>query len=147
MLIFEAPAGGGWSRLTVLPPSAFVGWPRKGKAKMGTTIATREKPKPVPVSVRATLRKLHQAIRILPATKRRMLHEKLREKVATDIVEIMKETETPLKMLAAVMRMSQKKMKEWIWTRDLTLSELVRILNYLDSEAYFIIRPRKGEVE
>ena len=96
-----------------------------------------------PISVRKTLRRLHQVLQILPTSKRRMLYERLREKVANDILAIMEETETPLEMLAAVMGLKKAEMREWIWERDLTLSELSRMLNKLDSEAYFIIRPRK----
>ena len=123
--------------LIVLPPSAFNQGP--GKAKMGKKLSTKTRP----TSVRKILRRLHHLLQILPTSKRRMLYERLREKVANDILAVMQETETPLEMLAAVMGLKKAEMREWIWERDLTLSELSRMLNKLDSEAYFIIRPRK----
>lgn len=100
------------------------------------------------IPVRKTLRRLHQTLQILPTTRRRMLHERLREKVANDILAVMKEADVPLEMLAAVMGLKKSEMKKWIWTRDLTLSELARLLDKLDAEGYFLIRQRKlwGEI-
>jgi len=64
-------------------------------------------------------------------------------KIAEDVLAVMKEQDCTVEKLAKEMKLKQKELRKWIWSRDLTLSELVRLLNHLDSEFYPIIRNRK----
>ena len=93
--------------------------------------------------VKIVLKKLHKTLQILPTSRRKMLYERLRFKVADDIVSVMRERECSLEELAKILKLKKKEMREWIWDRDLTLSELARLLDCLDSEFYPIIRTRK----
>ena len=58
--------------------------------------------------VKLVLKKLHKAIQILPASRRKMLYERLRFKIADDITSIMKERDCSLEELAKVL-----KLKKW----------------------------------
>lgn len=93
--------------------------------------------------VKSVLQQLHKMLQVLPTSRRRMLYERLRVKIANDVVAIMKEENCRIEDLAAVLKMRKGEVREWIWSRDLKLSELVRLLNHLDSEFYPIIRQRK----
>lgn len=72
-----------------------------------------------------------------------MLYERLRIKIAEDILTVMGEQGCSIEDLARGMKLRKLEIKEWIWSRNLKLSELARLLDYLDSEFYPIIRPRK----
>lgn len=93
--------------------------------------------------VKLVLKKLHKTLQILPTSRRKILYERLRLKVADDILSIMKEQGCSLEELAKKMKLKKAEMREWIWDRDLTFSEIARLLDCLDSEFYPIIRPRK----
>jgi len=94
-------------------------------------------------SVKQTLRQLHAIMAVLPTTKRRALYERLRHKIAEDIVDIMRESDLHYDTLAYMMRMSKAELKEMIWVRDLKMSELVTLLDKLNAEMYPLIRERK----
>lgn len=64
-------------------------------------------------------------------------------KVAEDIIAVMGEQDCGFEFMAKRMELKKDDLREWIWTRDLKLSELSRLLDCLDSEFYPIIRPRK----
>lgn len=72
-----------------------------------------------------------------------MLYERLRVKIANDIVDVMREQDCGIESLAKRLKLKKKELRKWIWTHDLKLSELVRLLDCLDSEFYPIIRTRK----
>lgn len=93
--------------------------------------------------VKEMLRKLNRQIQILPRTRRAMLQERLRVKVAEDIVTLMGEQGVYIEVLAKKLGLKIDETRAWIWTRDLKLSELSRLLDVLDSEMYPVIRPRK----
>ncbi len=93
--------------------------------------------------VKEMLRKIDRQIRILPRTRKAMLHERLRLKVSEDIVSLMGEQGMYVEVLAKKLGLRNNEMRDWIWTRDLRLSELSRLLDVLDSEFYPIIRSRK----
>lgn len=93
-------------------------------------------------NVKKTLRHLHDLLQGLPITRKKLLYERLRLKVARDITDIMREKEVPLEILAKVMGLKKVDMRDWIWDRDLKLSELAKLLDKLDSEFYPIIRER-----
>jgi len=94
-------------------------------------------------SVKQTLRQLHAIMAVLPTTKRRALYERLRHKIAEDIVDIMRESDLHYDTLAYMMRMSKAELKEMIWVKDLKMSELVTLLDKLNAEMYPLIRERK----
>jgi hypothetical protein len=93
--------------------------------------------------VKEALHQLHSTMAVLPTTERRILHERLRQKIGSDIVTIMREADIHYDTLAAMMQMSRAELKEMIWERDLKLSELVQLLWKLGAEMYPIIRTRK----
>jgi len=70
------------------------------------------------------------------------LYERLRTKVGEDIRSIMGEQEVTIEVLANRLKMSADRTRDWIWTRDLTLKELAKVLDALDSEFYPLIRSR-----
>jgi hypothetical protein len=80
---------------------------------------------------------------VLPTTERRALYERLRQKIGSDIVCIMKEQGIHYETLAAMMQISKPELKKMIWERDLKMSELVKLLWKLGAEMYPIIRERK----
>ena len=71
------------------------------------------------------------------------LYEKLRGKLGSDIVAIMKEENCTIEMLAEKLRMGKDETREWIWDRDFKLSELIWLLDFLNSEFYPLIRQEK----
>lgn len=75
-------------------------------------------------------------------TRRKILYERLRLKVAEDILAVMKEAEIGLEQLAKKMGMRKEEVSCWIWERDLKLSEIVQILDRLDAEFYPLIRDK-----
>ena len=92
--------------------------------------------------VKKALRQLHKMLRVLPTSRRRMLYERLRAKIGEDIVAVMSEQGYTIEGLAKSLRLKNKELRNWIWGRDLKLSELVKLLAHLDSEFYPLIRPR-----
>ena len=90
-----------------------------------------------------TLKQLHHEFTVAPTSRRRMLYERLRTRVATDILNVMEEEGVTLEWLAKKLRIKKSEMKEWIWTRDLKMSELCRMLDYIGAELYPIITPRE----
>lgn len=88
------------------------------------------------------LRELYSEIQILPRTRKAILQERLRTKIAEDIVSLMGEQGIFIEGLAKKLKLRNSEMREWIWTRDLKLSELSRLLDALDSELYPLIRSR-----
>ena len=89
------------------------------------------------------LKRLSAEIQVLPRTRKAMLHERLRLKVAEDISTLMVEQEVPIEELALRLRLSIKEARKWIWEKDLTLKELSRLLDVLDSEFFPVITSRK----
>jgi len=89
------------------------------------------------------LRQMRITMAVLPTTRRRALYERLRQKIGSDIRDIMRESGIHYDTLAAMMKTNKAEVKEMIWTRDLKLSELVRLLSKLDAECYPLIRTRK----
>ena len=89
------------------------------------------------------LKELHHAIQILPRTRKAILQERLRTKVAEDIVSLMGEQGIHIESLAYKLEITNSELRDWIWVRDLKLSELSRLLDALGSELYPIIRSRK----
>jgi len=128
--------------LTVLPPSVLSG---VGLTEWeGQEMITETKTKGKPGLVRETLRRLHRRLLLLPTvTTKAVINERVRAKIAADILVMMKESGTPAENLAKVLHLTNAEMREWIWSRDLTISELVNLLYQMDSEPYFIIRPHK----
>jgi hypothetical protein len=96
-----------------------------------------------PMNPEEILREAHNVMQILPRIRKDMLHERLRTKVGEDISSIMVEQGVFIEVLAHRLRKSRDETRNWIWTRDLTLSELTRLLDALDSEFYPMIRSRK----
>ena len=93
--------------------------------------------------VEQILHQVRTTMQVLPTTKRRALYERLRQKIGSDIRDIMRESEVHYDTLAAMMRMNKADVREMIWDRDLKLSELVKLLSKLDAEMYPLIRTRK----
>ena len=89
------------------------------------------------------LRQMQKIMQVLPTTKRRALYERLRHKIGSDVRDIMRESNVHPETLAAMMVVTKAELREIIWERDLKLSELVRLLSYLDAELYPLIRTCK----
>jgi len=98
---------------------------------------------PMSKSVKQILKQLHTTMEELPMLERRALHERLRHKIGSDIVDIMKEQDLHYDTLAHMMRISKAELKEMIWSRDLKVSELVKLLWKMGVECYPLIRVRK----
>ena len=94
-------------------------------------------------SVKQILPQLYATLMELPTTERRALYERLRHKIGSDIVDIMKESGLHYDTLAYMMRVSEAELKEMIWVRDLKMSELVKLLWKMNAEMYPLIRVRK----
>lgn len=71
-----------------------------------------------------------------------MLYERLRAKIGEDIVAVMNEQGYTIEGLAKSLRLKTNELRDWIWGRDLKLSELAQLLAHIDSEFYPLIRPR-----
>ena len=82
-------------------------------------------------------------MQVLPHTRKTILHERLRTKIAEDIVSLMSEQCMFIEVLAKRLRLKNNEVREWIWSRDLRLSELVKLLDALEAEMYPVIRPRQ----
>ena len=92
---------------------------------------------------KSMLKELNHQMQVLPRTRRTILHERLRTKIAEDIVALMTEKHMFIEVMAKKLELKVSEMREWIWTRDLKVSELSRLLDALDSEMYPVIRSRK----
>lgn len=92
--------------------------------------------------VKKILKQMYSEIQVLPRTRKAILQERLRTKVAEDIVSLMGEQGVFIEGLAKKLKLRNSEMKAWIWTRDLKLSELSELLDALDSEFYPLIRSR-----
>lgn len=96
---------------------------------------------------KSALKQLQKSFQILPVTRRKMLYERLRTKIANDITTIMGEQGCSVEELARRLKLKKSELRKRIWENDLKLSELTRLLDHLDSELYPIIRSRKkGEI-
>lgn len=95
------------------------------------------------MKAKETLKELHNAIQILPRIRGKVVYERLRTKIGADIRSIMGEQGVEIEVLAHRLRMSADKTRDWIWSRDLTLKELSKLLNALDAELWPLIRTRK----
>ena len=93
-------------------------------------------------STKNTLKQFHAAMKMLPTTERRALYERLRYKIGSDIVDIMREEGLYYDTLAHIMRISKAELKSMIWDKDLTVSQLVKLLDSLNAEMYPLIRVR-----
>lgn len=88
-------------------------------------------------------RQVHVLIPSLPHSVRAELFERLRLQIARSILDIMEEQGITLEVLADNMKLRKKVLRHWIWTKDLTLSELSWLLGKMNAEFYPLIRPTK----
>ena len=78
-----------------------------------------------------------------PVRRRAAAYERLRQKIAEDIVDVIKESGSTIAEFASFkMGISQVELKRLIYEEDLKLSELVDILDKIDADFYPLIRPR-----
>jgi len=92
--------------------------------------------------VKQTLNQLHATMMVLPTSERRALYERLRHKIGSDIVDIMKEEGLHYETLADMMKINKAELKWMIWDKDLKMSELVKLLWKMGAECYPLIRVR-----
>lgn len=86
--------------------------------------------------------RLHTEIQILPCTRKKLLYERLRRKIGDDLSALMVEQDLKIEDLAKKLRLTVKQAREWLWEKDLKLSELTRVLDVLDCELWPLFTSR-----
>ena len=74
--------------------------------------------------VKKILKQMYSEIQVLPRTRKAILQERLRTKIAEDIVSLMGEQGVFIEGLAKKLKLRNREMQAWIWTSDLKMSEL-----------------------